>query len=583
MANLRKENNPQLLIFDSRNKTWLEFTNPLKIISTNNISDVQTCLIELEKYLKQNYYAAGFISYEASPAFDESFQVKSASNFPLFWFGIFNEVNVLNRLKMNNKRFKINNWQSSIDQKRYKKDFENIKEYIAKGDTYQVNYTYRLFSKFKGDSFSYFLTLINKQPTKYGAYLDIGDFVICSVSPELFFLIDGDSLISKPMKGTTSRGRYFDEDIKKANWLADSEKNCAENVMIVDMVRNDFGQIAKYGSIKVPHLFKTEKHPTVWQMTSTVSAKCDVPIKDIFTALFPAASITGAPKIRTMEIISELESTPRNIYTGCIGFIKPNRQAQFNVAIRTALINRTSSEIEYGIGGGITWDSMEDEEFTESQIKAKVLFENNLVFQLLETILWEPKTGYFLLDYHIKRLEKSAGYFDFIFSEKAISSRLNKLKKQFPNKKMKIRLLLSSMGKITVQSQVIKNIDKNKQTKLRFSNQPIDFLDKFLFHKTTNRKIYKNVKNQISDCDDVILWNENSEITETTIANIVLQFGENFYTPPIHCGLLAGTFRDYLLEIGEISEKVLMVDDLKKCDNIYVINSVRKWRKAVLL
>jgi len=385
------------------------------------------------------------------------------------------------------------------------------------------------------------------------------------------------------MKGTAARGRTLEEDDAMAQWLHHSEKNRAENVMIVDMMRNDMGRIAETGSVCVRSLFDVERYPTLWQMTSTVIAITDAPFRDIMAALFPSASITGAPKPRTMQIIAELETTPRHIYTGCIGFITPGRRAQFNVAIRTVLINKDSGNAEYGVGGGIVWDSVSREEYLECQIKARVLLKRHPPFSLLETMLWTPEDGYFLLDEHLQRLRDSAKYFGITLDLADVLEQLKALTVSSFDRPHKARLLVAQDGAISCESSPLDESEKHHPIQLRLAPTPVNSSNPFLYHKTTNRRIYDDARNARPDCDDVILWNEKGEITETCVGNIIVFHNGKFITPPVSCGLLPGTFRTRLIDDGKIAEAVLTVEDLKKSNNIFVINSVRMWRRAFLM
>ncbi|MFM7405125.1 MAG: aminodeoxychorismate synthase component I [Cuspidothrix sp.] len=575
--------NNKLVIHDAKLKHWLFFQNPDQIIIADTIDQVIPKLQLVNDLInKYQLYAAGFISYEAATAFDAVLKTHSSSSFPLLWFGLYQKPEIIELPKPSLSIEYQLNWQSSITEAEYHQAITRIKEYIALGETYQVNYTLRLNAAFNGDSWELFLKLVQAQKANYGAYIDIDNFAICSASPELFFCLDGDKLTSLPMKGTAARGLTLARDHDIANQLHFSEKNRAENVMIVDMIRNDIGRIANINTVKVPKLFNVEKYPTVWQMTSTVTAKTTDSITNIIKALFPCASITGAPKTRTMEIIQELENTPRHIYTGCIGFISPQRQAQFNVAIRTVLIDKQNSQAQYGVGGGIVWDSVSSDEYQECQVKAQVLTLNRPDFSLLETMLWQPNNGYFVLDYHLQRLQSSAIYFDFNLDINQLKIQLDELTKSFLNQDYKIRLLLDSDGEIRYQTMLLSPIDNEKSIKLGLSKTPVDSTNIFLYHKTTNRQIYELAKTTFPNCEDVVLWNERGEITETCIGNIVIEFNGELLTPPVSCGLLAGTFRGDLIAKGKIREEIMTVEKLKNCDCIYIINSVQKWRKAVL-
>ena len=353
---------------------WQKFQNPQQIIQANQLDEVLPALHAIETAVnQQNLYAVGFISYEASSAFDPALQTYPPTDFPLLWFGLFDSVQTITIPPPSQKGFQLGDWQPSLDWETYQQGIAGIKQQIRAGNSYQVNYTFRYYAPFSGDPYQLFSALQSAQPTQYGAYLNIGDYAICSASPELFFTLDGRQFLSRPMKGTVARGNTPVQDQAQADWLRQSEKNRAENVMIVDMIRNDVGRVAEIGSVQVPALFTIESYPTVWQMTSTVTAQTEVRVSELFQALFPCASITGAPKVRTMEIIRDLEGLPRQIYTGTIGFIAPKRQVQFNVAIRTVLVDLNAGIAEYGVGGGIVWDSTAETEYEECHLKARLL------------------------------------------------------------------------------------------------------------------------------------------------------------------------------------------------------------------
>ena len=555
------------------NNEWLHFTKPHHIISARNLDDVHSALQEVERLVNSNnWHAAGFVSYEAAPAFDSALHVLDAGDFPLLWFGLYSEPQIIQASEIFKDLGGLVDldWTPSIERESYNAAIEKIKDHIALGRTYQVNYTMRLNSEFSGSEWVFFQHLAQTQ-NKYAAYIDTGRHVICSASPELFFKLDGDRIFSRPMKGTVKRGRTTTEDKELAEWLHRSVKNRAENVMIVDMIRNDLGRIAKIGSVHVPELFAIEKYPTLLQMTSTVQAKTDASLDKIFSALFPCASITGAPKVSTMNIIAELETTPRKVYTGSIGYFSPNRKAQFSVAIRTAIIDRKSGRAEYGVGGGIVWDSTSADEYSEALLKARVLTERSNEFSLLETILWTPRDGYLLLEKHIERMRDSAEYFGFSFSREHIKQHLEKLSAEFPSPQ-RIRVLVNRIGEVNIETKEFQ-IQENP-FKVCLSNQPINSSEIFLYHKTTNRNIYPS---PIHGMDDVLLYNENDELTEFTIGNLVVEINGELFTPPLSCGLLAGTFREYLLETQQIKERVILKDEIQRCTKIFLINSVRKW------
>ncbi len=556
-----------------RNDEWLHFANPHLIISVTGVDDVHNALREIERLVNENnWHAAGFVSYEAAPAFDKALHVIPADDFPLLWFGLYSAPRVLQTSEVftDLRGLEAQTWLPSVEQDTYNAAIEKIKDYIAQGKTYQVNHTLRLNSEFSGGEWDFFSNLAQTQ-NKYAAYIDTGRYVICSASPELFFKLDGNKIYSHPMKGTAKRGRTTLEDREQANWLHNSIKNRAENVMIVDMIRNDLGRIAEIGSVQAPELFKIEKYPTLFQMTSTVQAKTNASLDEIFTALFPCASITGAPKVSTMNIITELETTSRKIYTGSIGCISPNRKAQFNVAIRTALIDRENKTAEYGVGGGIVWDSTSADEYGEALLKARVLTEHPRAFELIETLLWVPEEGYFLREKHSARMQDSADFFGFLFSREEFEYQLEQLAEHFTTPQ-RVRVLLNKHGEFKTESKDFQA--RKKVFKVCLAKKPINSKDVFLFHKTTRREIYPPVP---AAFDEILLYNENEELTEFTIGNLVVEMDGELFTPTISCGLLAGTFRSHLLETGKIKERVIYKDQLGKCSKIFLINSLRKW------
>lgn len=553
---------------------WLHFSNPHLILRAEQIECVKETLSEVERLVNdKGWFAAGFVSYEAASAFDPAFSTHDPGGFPFAWFGLYPAPKPIIFSHRTESQTELE-WKPSINKSTYTNAIDKIRQYIARGYTYQVNYTMQLDAIFSGPVWDFFLQLTSLQ-NKYAAFLDTGSHIICSTSPELFFKLDGDRIFSKPMKGTAKRGRTLEEDISQAEWLRTSEKNRAENIMIVDMIRNDLGRIAITGTVEVPKLFEIEKYSTVHQMTSTVQARTNASIAEIFSALFPCASITGAPKISAMKIIAELENRPRKIYTGSIGYIAPGRKAQFNVAIRTALINKQSKSAEYGVGGGIIWDSESMDEYQEALLKAKVLQTTDMPdFSLIETILWTPTEGFFLLEKHLNRLRDSSEYFNFPFTKNQIIRSLDLITSRFP---LKVRVVLDSYGNIKIESSNFESPDGNYPVTI--SEQPIRSDNIFLYHKTTNRKIYAAPPEPYKD---TLLFNENGAFTEFTIGNLVVELDGELYTPPIYDGLLPGVFRSHLLDTGEIKERSIYKAELHASKKIYMINSVRKWTEVKL-
>lgn len=566
-----------------QDNAWRKFTGPRRVIVTEKLEEVRNSLEEVEKLVNEHgWTAVGFISYEAAPAFDSALKVISyTDSFPLLWFGLYDTSDTFDTLENFGPPAPLE-WTPDTERETYNNAIQTIKNYIAQGKTYQVNYTMRLkadlnehdLSKIDIQTMQLFAHLAHSQ-NKYAAFLDIGNWAICSASHELFFDLDGETITGRPMKGTVKRGRTTSEDKSIENWLRASTKNRAENVMIVDMIRNDIGQIATLGSVHVPELFTIEKYSTLFQMTSTVQAQTKASVTEIFTNLFPCASITGAPKVSTMNIIADIETSPRKVYCGSIGYIAPNRKARFNVAIRTAVIDKQNHQAEYGIGGGIVWDSTSADEYGEALLKAKVLTDApQKDFSLFETLLWTPEEDYFLLERHIARILDSAVYFGFDSThvEKKLRQVLAKLVIDAHSPK-RVKVILSPNGEVTAEIKDFQPSDKVFQVCL--AKEPVNSSDRFLFHKTTNRTIYKNAA--VPGFDDVLLYNEKDELTEFTIGNFVARINGELFTPPIECGLLAGTFRAELVASGEVKERVIKIQDRAEFEAVFLVNSLRKW------
>jgi para-aminobenzoate synthetase/4-amino-4-deoxychorismate lyase len=557
---------------------WLACTNPVRIIRAETIEDVRPALIEVERLTRDfGWHAAGFVTYEAAAAFQLAVQ-PSSSDLPFVWFALF-EPSEVRRVEtpVRGDAYQISGVQPSLDRAGFALAFDRIREHLAAGDTYQVNFTFKLLGHFSGDARTLFADLVSAQGGAYSAFLRSDEWSICSASPELFFDVDGMTITARPMKGTMRRGRTLAEDAERRADLHGSEKQRAENVMVVDMIRNDLGRIAAIGSVTVPALFELERYPNVWQMTSSVTGRTEASLDAIFAALHPSASITGAPKVRTMEIVRVLEAGPRGLYTGAIGHVAPDGRARFNVAIRTAVIDHRSGRMEFGTGSGIVWDSEMTAEYDEGLLKSSVLGGGAPAFDLLETMRWSPAEGFFLLDHHLARLRNSAEYFGYPFDHRAAVSTLDEVVRGIAEPR-RVRLLLSKAGEVRAEQLAMASTPV--PLRLVVAAQPIDRDDPFLFHKTTNRVVYESAR--VAGFDDVILWNVDGEVTEATAANIIVEMRGKRVTPPVSCGLLAGTYRAELLERGEIEEAVIGLAELRRAERLWLVNSVYEWRAAVL-
>ena len=573
-----------VLIHDPQLGGLVEFKNPSKVYTASLYQQVSDYLSEIQSDLKHTGgYAVGYMTYEAAPAFDAAFLTHKTPRQPLLNFGIFKDYQPFESGNSDLKDYQLTEWHPNISRQTYQECLSLIKHHIAEGDTYQVNYTFKLQSSFQGNARSLFLDVQSALKAEYAAFIDLDDMAICSFSPELFFKLKGRHLISKPMKGTAKRGLTLIQDRQNALDLSQSAKNRAENIMIVDMIRNDMGRIAETGTVKVDNRFDVETQPYVLQMTSTVSSRVKLTIPEIFRAMFPCASITGAPKVRTMELIHQLETAPRGVYTGSIGYFTPENDARFSVAIRTLCIDKETGSAEYGIGSGIVWDSDTDDEYEECLMKADFLNHESQEFQLFESILWTPESGYYLLVEHLKRLKDSVTLFGFEYDENLVRERLKAAAKDMPPEEgAKVRLFLDREGHIEIQIGSLGGV-KTQDLKVGLAPEPVDSQNFYLYHKTTNREVYEQARQSRPDCDDVILWNERNEITESCRSNVVAEIDGDLLTPPIHCGLLGGTYRARLLADGKIKERVITTEDLKKADRLFTINSVRRWMTAHLV
>jgi para-aminobenzoate synthetase/4-amino-4-deoxychorismate lyase len=436
------------LIYDSCHQFWLKFENPVQIFSVHSIEDILPVLQAIEESTRQiNLHAIGFLSYEASSAFDTLFVTQPCDNkaFPLAFFALFKEPEILSDLaSLQTGTIELSPFLSDTSKITYLNDLAQIKTHLRKGDIYQVNYSMRLRARYCGDPLSWFIAKAKEMPGNYLFYIEAEDFAIASLSPELFLEKNGSHLRSRPMKGTCKYRDGF--ALEDSIFLQNDPKNRAENLMIVDMIRNDMGRIAEMGSVTVPSLFDTETYPTVIQMTSTVCSSTGKSLSAILKALFPCASITGAPKIRSMEIIAALEKSPRGIYTGAIGHVKPDGVAKFNVAIRTAFFNTRTYQVEYGTGGGITWLSNPHEEWNECMTKAAVLGTSG-DFYVLESLLLE-NGSFFLLEDHLNRLLNSCAFFniatDPAIIKNTVQNRILTLAQELTTGNYKVRIMVKS-------------------------------------------------------------------------------------------------------------------------------------------
>lgn len=552
------------------------FESPDTVITARHLHEVWPALLEVERLVGTGLTAAGYIAYEAAAAFDPAMRTHAPLPEPLLWFGLYRDAAASSHLY--SKPAAPLSWKALLSEEEHASAVNRIREWIAAGDSYQVNFTFPLRADWDGDTLGHFAAMRSAQRTPYAAAISTGINEILSASPELFFRLEGNRLSTRPMKGTRPRGRFPAEDSRIAQALLESSKDQAENVMITDLLRNDLGRVARNGSVSVPALFNLERYSTVWQLTSTITAETDATVPAIFRALFPCGSVTGAPKIRAMQIITELEHAPRGVYCGAIGWWAPNRQASFSVGIRTVSVSRAENVATYHTGSGITWDSTAGEEYCECLHKAAVLEESASPFDLLETLLLDGE--YQLLQRHLDRMEASADYFDFTFSRGEAIQLLDSVRTQSKGP-LRVRLLCAPTGKFRVESFPYTPVP-NPLTVALWEGR-VNSSDRFLFHKTTRRRVYDQARASRTDCDDMLLLNEKDQLTESCFGNLILRLNGIDYTPPVECGLLQGCQRAEEVEAGRIVERVLLSEDLKRAEKISIFNSVRGRMPARLI
>ena len=546
------------------------FTQPIKELKTRNVAEVADLLAQVESYQEQGYYVVGYVSYEAAPVFEEKLAVHSAPLLGeyLLYFTVHDSVDKSSIPLAYDEVDLPSDWQELMSAEEYEKAIAQIHHHLRQGDTYQVNYTVQLKQDLSANPFAIYNRIVVEQEAGYNAYVEHDEMAVISMSPELFFEQNDRELTTRPMKGTTQRGVTDQEDLEQASWLEQDSKNRSENMMIVDLLRNDMNRISEVGSEHVERLCQVEQYSTVWQMTSTIKSQLreNVDLVEIFRALFPCGSITGAPKIATMEIIKNLEPQPRGVYCGTIGLLLPNGRRIFNVAIRT--IQLYKGQAIYGVGGGITWDSTWESEYREVHQKAAVLYRKQARFQLITTGKISQKNLLFE-EQHLERLRTASRYFAFPFDSEDLIQKIEKeCQTCDANQEYRLRISLSKSGEIELIRQILEPLSPTF-CHAQLCLQEANLQQAFTYFKTTYRP-YLNLGEQ-----EIIYYNKSGELLETSIGNLVLKISGKLYTPPIRLGILPGIYRQHLLETGQVEEKVLTLKDLVQAEAIYGCNAVR--------
>ncbi|MET0436255.1 MAG: aminodeoxychorismate synthase component I [Devosia sp.] len=559
------------------------FSEPKEVLCAYDAETARKALGRLAEAGKQGLWAAGYFAYELGFLFEERLErhLPERSETPLLWFGLYDGPRPFAGLP-EAPDGTAENLAPATSFADYASAFAAIKTYIAAGDTYQVNLTFQAQFQLSGSPLGLYRRLAQSQKTAYGAYIDAGDHFVLSRSPELFVSGTGDTLMARPMKGTLPRAPLASQDAADRAALANDEKNRAENLMIVDLLRNDLGRIAEIGSVNVTDLFTVETYSTLHTMTSGITAKRrhNVTMLEILENLFPCGSITGAPKLRAMEIIHEVEPLPRGLYTGSVGYIAPNGDFAFNVAIRTAVID-SSGKGTIGIGGGIVADSLAQSEYDEALLKLRFLSDPAPPVTLIETIKWSPAEGFVLLGRHLARLLASAAYFGLKADAAEATTRLIAESANW-TAPMRVRLTLSDTG---IEITAVPLPPNPEKFRFIIAAETLDSTSVWLAHKTTNRAFYDSPRIAAHDTfgvDEVVFLNERGELTEGSITNIFVQRDGRLLTPALSSGLLPGTLRAELIETGKAEEAILTLADLAAADAIFLGNSVRGLIRAEL-
>ncbi|MDD2545336.1 MAG: chorismate-binding protein [Burkholderiaceae bacterium] len=580
---------------------------PRQVLRAQRLDEVRPLLDAVQACAEQGAWCVGWVRYEAAPTFDPAFQTLPADG-PLAWFAVYDAPQAeAAQAPPARAAEPVLDWQAGLDRASFDAAVERIQQAIAAGEIYQVNYTAPLTAPWSGEGAqaqALFEALQRAQPGGYAVCLDSGQAeaavgvadpqaqpeCLLSVSPELFFDWRGGEILARPMKGTAPRGATPAEDAEQAATLRASPKERAENVMIVDLLRNDLSRLAEPHSVQVPALFQTQALPSVWQMTSDVTARTrpDTRLSDVFAALFPCGSVTGAPKVRAMQLIAALESAPRGVYCGAVGVVRPwmgkegpphGVHATFNVPIRTVVLR--GEEARCGIGSGITSGAQAGAEWDEWRHKRAFLERASQPFDLLETLALDGGQWRHLAE-HLARMAASAAHFGYPWDAERALACLQALAARHPQGVWRVRWLWTAAGQPQAEAFALQPPPATP-VRLQLADRPFEAAhSEFVRHKTTRRAHYAAFAPTAPGVFDTLLWNAAGEITESTFGNIAARLDGRWVTPPLACGLLPGVGRAVALREGRVVEAVLRVQDLPRVQDWAFLNSLRGWLPAVL-
>lgn len=541
---------------------WFHYTEPVDVLEAWTPADAPAVLAEADRRRAGGLHAVGWIAYGAAPGFDPRLRARPPeSGRPLARFTLYRRERPGLPVRAGGA-FRLGDPAPELDAAAFAAKIHRIRAAIAAGETYQVNFTYPLRAEFTGDAWTFFRRLRLAQAARHQAYLEEADQTVVSASPECFFRLERGRIMSRPMKGTAAPGR-------EAELLA-SLKNRAENIMIVDMIRNDLGKLARPGSVRADPLFEIERFPSLSQMTSTLHAEGPESVAEWMRALFPCASITGAPKRNTMDWIRELETCPRGIYTGCVGGLFSDGVCEFNVAIRTAVIR--DGTLRYHTGCGIVWDSDPAEEYQESRLKTRVLRHEPDPVDLIETMRWTPDGGTALWPRHRTRLLDSAAALGFEVDPDELDRELAR-RIGSPRNPQRLRLTLAPDGALDLTATPLPGPTKEMTFALDTVPTPHDHPQ--LRHKTTRRDVYAEARARRPESEETLLVNQRGELMEFCIGNLLLKLDGVLVTPPRASGCLHGTARAEALEKNGVEERICTPADLDRAEEVHLINAVR--------
>ncbi|WP_029525812.1 aminodeoxychorismate synthase component I [Polaromonas glacialis] len=566
------------------------FGMPRAVLVAHEPHEVRAVLDAVQAAAEQGRWCVGYVRYEAAPAFDAALAVHPADG-PLAWFAVHDAPFPLPWPEDDSAAAARVEWLDTCPRPAFDAAMAHIQQAIAAGELYQVNLTAPLLGEWLGEpeagaAPALFAALQRAQPGGYAAFIDTGDEQLLSVSPELFFDWRDGSILARPMKGTAARGATPQDDTAQADALRASPKERAENVMIVDLLRNDISRIAEPFSVRVPRLFHTEALPSVWQMTSDVQARtrAGTTLADVFGALFPCGSVTGAPKVRAMQMIRTLEAGPRSVYCGAIGVVRPGQSGQgihatFNVPIRTVTVQ--GGALRCGIGSGITSGAEPDAEWQEWRNKRQFLERASMPFDLLETLALEGGRLRHA-DEHLQRLAGAAAHFGYAWNVDQVENSLHQLAQAHTQGLWRVRLLLNAQGRPRAEAFAMDA--SPDQVRLQMADRPLlEAHGEFVRFKTTHRAHYDAFTPIAPGVFDTVLWNAEGEITECTRGNVAMQLDGRWVTPPLACGLLPGIGRALALREGRLVEAVVRVDDVPRVRGWAFLNSLRGWIEAEMV